>query len=242
VKSAVLRLKQQGVGQLLLIPMFPHYAMSSFETAVVRVKEVKARFARRCKCRWWRRITTNRRILTRWWPAPSRTWPRNTITCSSAITDCPNVTCARPIPPAPTAHGGELLRMVSEAHRTCYRVQCFRTTEAFVRQAGVTRYSVAFQSRLGRESWLQPYTHQEIVRLARDGIKRLLVLCPAFVRIARNPRGDRPPRPRRLPERGGQAFTQIPCLNTHPRWIAAWNGWWPAPSAPQPQAKPVPAL
>ena len=57
------------------------------------------------------------------------------------------------------------------------------TTELFVRRVGVPadKYSVAFQSRLGRDSWLQPSTAGELVRLAEAGVQRLLVICPAFV-------------------------------------------------------------
>ena len=71
----------------------------------------------------------------------------------------------------------------SPAHATCYRAQCFKTVAAFVRQAGVPegKYSVAFQSRLGREPWLKPYTDFELPRLAQQGVRKLLVMCPAFV-------------------------------------------------------------
>jgi hypothetical protein len=53
--------------------------------------------------------------------------------------------------------------------------------QAFVSRAGVTRYSTAFQSRLGRDPWLKPYTDHEIERFAKEGVKKLLVICPAFV-------------------------------------------------------------
>jgi ferrochelatase len=88
-------------------------------------------------------------------------------------------------------------RRESPAQATCYRAQCLHTVDAFVRKSGVTRYSVAFQSRLGRDPWLTPYTDKEIERLAREGVRRLRVLCPAF----------------------GTDFSLIPCLNRHPAWI-----------------------
>ena len=71
----------------------------------------------------------------------------------------------------------------SPAHATCYRAQCFKTVAAFVKQAGVPegKYSISFQSRLGRDPWLKPYTDYELPRLAQNGIKRMLVMCPAFV-------------------------------------------------------------
>ena len=71
----------------------------------------------------------------------------------------------------------------SSAQATCYRAQCFQTTAAFVKKAGVPRekYSVSFQSRLGKDPWLKPYTDFELERLAKEGVKKLLVICPAFV-------------------------------------------------------------
>jgi ferrochelatase len=118
----------------------------------------------------------------------------------------------------------------SSAHSTCYRVQCFKTAEAFVRKAGVTRYSVAFQSRLGREPWLQPYTDRELVRLAQDGIRKLLVICPAFVADCLETLEEIGMRGREtFLAAGGEEFTLIPCLNAHPLWIEALEKMVPRP-------------
>src|SRR6185312_6601320 len=71
----------------------------------------------------------------------------------------------------------------SPAHATCYRAQVFATTRAFAARGGLPagRYSNSFQSRLAGEPWLEPFTDLEFERLAKSGVKRLLVLCPAFV-------------------------------------------------------------
>ena len=71
----------------------------------------------------------------------------------------------------------------SPAHATCYRAQCFKTMAAFVAKAGVpgNQCSISFQSRLGRDPWLKPYTDVELAELPKRGYKRLLVICPAFV-------------------------------------------------------------
>jgi protoporphyrin/coproporphyrin ferrochelatase len=71
----------------------------------------------------------------------------------------------------------------SPAHRTCYRAQTIQTAREFARTAGLPhdKYSIAYQSRLGRDPWMQPYTDRELERLAHNGIKNLLVICPAFV-------------------------------------------------------------
>ncbi|MEZ1956694.1 ferrochelatase, partial [Pseudomonas asiatica] len=70
-----------------------------------------------------------------------------------------------------------------EALALCYRSQCLRTAEAFAERAGLEqgRWSVAFQSRLGRAKWIEPYTDAKLDELVQRGVKRLLVMCPAFV-------------------------------------------------------------
>jgi ferrochelatase len=81
---------------------------------------------------------------------------------------------------------------------------------------------VAFQSRLGRDPWLTPYTDRELERLAGAGVKRLLVICPAFVSDCLETIEEIGMRGREtFLAAGGQEFSLIPCLNEHPLWIEA---------------------
>src|SRR5205814_1706554 len=94
----------------------------------------------------------------------------------------------------------------------------------FVRQAGVLKgkYSISFQSRLGRDPWLKPYTDHELPKLAARGVKRLLVMCPAFVSDCLETLEEIGIRGREsFIESGGAELTLIPCLNEHPLWIGA---------------------
>ena len=100
------------------------------------------------------------------------------------------------------------------AHKTCYRSQCFNTAEAFVKRARVSEYSVAFQSRLGKEPWLKPYSDKVIEDLARNGVKKLLVICPSFVCDCLETLEEMGMRGREsFLNAGGVEFTLIPCLN-----------------------------
>jgi ferrochelatase len=114
--------------------------------------------------------------------------------------------------------------VASPAHATCYRAQCFKTVAAFVKQAGVPagKYSVSFQSRLGRDLWLMPYTDVELAELPKRGIKKLLVICPAFVSDCLETLEEIGIRGRAtFLSAGGQEFALVPCLNEHPRWLTA---------------------
>jgi ferrochelatase len=87
------------------------------------------------------------------------------------------------------------------------------------------KYSVAFQSRLGRDPWLKPYTDYELVRFAAEGKKRLLVICPAFVSDCLETLEEIGIRGREtFMNAGGSEFDQIPCLNEHPQWLEALEG------------------
>jgi ferrochelatase len=112
--------------------------------------------------------------------------------------------------------------VASPAHATCYRAQCFKTVAAFVKAAHVPRetYSVSFQSRLGRTPWLKPYTDFELPKLAERGVKRLLVICPAFVSDCLETIEEIGMRGREIfLGAGGKEFSLIPCLNEHPLWL-----------------------
>ena len=63
----------------------------------------------------------------------------------------------------------------------CYRTQCFATTKAIVDKLNLSSYSNSFQSRLGRTKWIEPYTDLVLPELAKNGVKNLAVVCPAFV-------------------------------------------------------------
>ena len=114
--------------------------------------------------------------------------------------------------------------IASPAHATCYRAQCFKTVAAFVAKAGVPKekYSVAFQSRLGKDPWLKPYSDLEIAEFPARGIKKLLVICPAFVSDCLETIEEIGIRGREtFLAAGGEDLTLIPCMNEHPQWLMA---------------------
>jgi ferrochelatase len=110
----------------------------------------------------------------------------------------------------------------SDAHPFCYRHQCFSTARLVAAKLGLTKdqWSVSFQSRLGRDPWLQPYTDFELERLPKDGVKKLLIICPAFVSDCLETIEEIGMRGRdSFMEAGGESYTMIPCMNENPAWI-----------------------
>ena len=223
IPAAFEKLRGRGVEDLLVIPLFPHFAMSSYETAVERVKEVAARLAPRMVLRFQPPFYTEPDYIGALAASAAPYLERGYDHLLFSFHGLPERHLRKADPT-----GSHCLRVEgcceidSEAHRTCYRAQCFKTVQALVRAAGVTRYSVSFQSRLGKAPWLRPYTDLELQRLAREGVKRLLVICPAFIADCLETLEEIGIRGRAaFLAAGGREFSLIPCLNEHPRWIDA---------------------
>lgn len=223
IPEAIARLKAANTKNLFLVPLYPHYAMSSYETVVVRVmEEVREQFPSL-------NVTTLQpfykdeayidalhqsaqpyleqgydHLLFSYHGIPVRHLNK----ADSSKAHC-NV-----VPNCCTT--------CSPAHSTCYKAQTIATTHAFAKKAAIpaSKYTISFQSRLGSEPWLQPYTDETLEQLAKSGVKKLAVMTPAFVadcletleEIAEEGKET-------FLEAGGKEFIMIPCLNEHPAWV-----------------------
>ncbi len=225
IENGLTALLQRDASDVLLVPLFPHYAMSTTESVVEETKAVLARLKPGMPLRvlppfydnplYLDALIANAEpylsqgydhLLFSYHGLPERHLRKTDPTGSHCL--CVANCCTLPSP----------------AHATCYRHQVLTTTEWFVRRVGVPadKYSVAFQSRLGRDTWLQPSTAGELVRLAQTGVQRLLVLCPAFVADCLETLEEIGQAGREtFLVAGGQSFTLIPALNDQQYWVAA---------------------
>ena len=223
IEQAVDNLLEHGIDDILLIPLFPHYAMSSYESAVEKTRSVLRKKAPAVNLvvqtpyfdhqDYIQALAASARemldrgfdhLLFSFHGLPERQLKKTDPSGSHclAANDC----CAGNHP----------------SHDTCYRAQCFKTAEAFVSTTGIPpeKFSVAFQSRLGRDPWLKPYTDLELSHLAKQGIKRMLVICPAFVSDCLETLEEIGMRAKEtFIEAGGESLELIPCMNEHPLWL-----------------------
>ena len=105
-----------------------------------------------------------------------------------------------------------------------YRAQCERTGALLGEALGLSneRFLVTFQSRFGREEWLEPYTDITLRALGRQGVTRLVVACPGFVADCLETLDEIEVLGKeQFHEGGGKEYSMVPCLNDHPAWIAA---------------------
>ena len=214
-----------GLTEVTAIPLYPHYAMSSYETAVENAKEVHKKYGYSFKLDFVKPYYNDElyidaladrmrpyldqpfdHILFSYHGIPERHLHKTDPTGSHCLKteNC----CLIP----------------SQAHETCYRHQCFSTTMLVTSKLGIPKekFSVSFQSRLGRDPWLKPYTDFRLQEMPKEGIRNLLILCPAFVSDCLETLEEIEMRGREtFIEAGGESYTMIPCLNTHPKWIKA---------------------
>lgn len=106
----------------------------------------------------------------------------------------------------------------------CYRSACFKTTELMVAKLGLSpdQYSTSFQSRLGKDPWIQPYTDETVEKLAKKGVKNLLVVSPSFVADCLETTLEIGEEYKELfEEHGGEVFNFTESLNADEAWADA---------------------
>jgi len=215
--------------EVILMPLYPQYAMSSYETAVEYMKEVHRKKEYSFKLTTIEPYYNNEdyiralsesikpylrkdfdKLLFSYHGVPARHILKGDITGNHCLksSDC--------------------CEMVSPAHKYCYRHQCFKTTGLVVHELQIPKekFELSFQSRLGRDKWLTPYTAQRLSELPNERVKKLLVACPAFVSDCLETLEEIAEQGKEIfLHAGGESFTMIPCLNTHPLWVGAIAKW-----------------
>lgn len=130
---------------------------------------------------------------------------------------------------------------IVDANRMCYRAHCVATTRGLQARLGLdpAKSSISFQSRLGRTPWLTPFTDLVIPELARKGVRRLAVFCPAFVADCLETLEEIGMRAAEsFKHAGGEELRLVPSLNDHPAWIAGLAAII-REAAPHPRALPI---
>ena len=221
--------KNADLEEVIAVPMYPHYAMSSYETAVEFAKEQHKNGKYRFKlttikpyyneenyinalCETIKPFLEREfdQILFSYHGIPERHIHKGDITGEH----CLKVANCCEVP--------------SDAHKYCYRHQCWTTTKLVTERLQIpnNKWGFSFQSRLGRDPWLQPYTAARLEELPNEGVKKILVVCPAFVSDCLETLEEIAVEGKEIfLHNGGESFEMIPCLNVHPLWVNAIAKW-----------------
>lgn len=228
------KLNDMGVDEVLIFPLYPQFAMATTETILVLAEEIRAahfphmRFsdipAFYNKPEYIEVLSRSieekikdldfEKLVFSYHGVPERHIRKSDVTKSHCKID------------------GTCCKTASAAHQFCYRHQCYETTRQVAEKLDLKEgtYFTSFQSRLGFDPWLQPYTDRTIERFGKEGIKKMAIVTPAFVSDCLETLEEIAMEGEEIfHEMGGKEFTTIPCLNDRDDWahvVATWiNDW-----------------
>lgn len=205
VQDTLLHMREAGVEQLVVVPLYPQYAGSSSATALDDVFRTLMRMRNMPALRTVRHFHDQPGYIQALAQSVREHWRQH-------------------------GRGEKLVMSFHGVPRFTldkgdpYHCECLKTGRLLAEALGLAKeeYVVCFQSRFGKAEWIKPYTTEVLGKLAKDGVKTVDVMCPGFVsdcletleEIAMEGKED-------FLTQGGQAYRYIPCLNDHPDWIKA---------------------
>ena len=230
IKKGLQELVDKGVDEVFLIPLYPQFAMATTETILVLAEDIRKEHFPDLKISDLPAFYNNEdyievlsksikknlegknydHLLFSYHGVPERHIRKRDITKSHCKID--GSCCVTPSP----------------AHEFCYRHQCLEVTRLVAKKLNLkdSTYSSSFQSRLGFDPWLQPYTDRTIERLGKEGIKNMAIATPAFVSDCLETLEEIAMEGEEIfHEMGGKEFSTIPCLNDDDEWVALLVKW-----------------
>lgn len=222
IRSALERLREQGVTRLLLAPLFPHYAQATTESSIKHAFkqltamdwtpdvselghfETENEFVEPLAESIRPYLNEDTHLLFSYHGLPIshvKRIDKSKKHCQK-IADCCSVKC--------------------DANSMCYGRHCSETTAAVVEKLGLSddQWSMSFQSRLGPVKWLEPATTSKVEDLVKRGIDKIVVVAPAFVADGLETLEELDIELREdFLEMGGKEITVVKCLNDDDKWI-----------------------
>lgn len=222
IEVGLQELYDKGVRDILVVPLYPQYTMSSTETVADKVLEIQNKKFKDTEINFLKAFYNHPDYIKVLAESIKEKLPENYDKLLFSYHGIPE------------RHDN---KAIGAAKRTklpieTYRNQCFETTKlvAAYLELPEDKYYTSFQSRLGRDPWIKPYTDHILEEFPEQGVKNLAICTPAFVsdcletleEISMEGREE-------FLKAGGESFTYIPCLNDRQDWVdvlVKWlNGW-----------------
>ena len=231
IESELLKLSEKNIDEVLFIPLYPHFADSTVTTSIEEAKRVIKQHQLAMTLSIVPPFYDNKDYIQ---SLGNSAQPYLSQDYDHIVFSYHGLPESHIIKLDESANHclqqSDCSQRAHACHTHCYRHQVFQTTQQFADQAGLLpqQYSIAFQSRLGREKWLGPNTEDRLRELANNGVKNILVICPAFVTDCLETLEEFAISGQDVfTEAGGESLTLIPCLNAHPDWVATLASWCP---------------
>jgi len=222
IKQAIEKLINKGCKEIIAVPLYPHYAQSTIFTTENKIKEISTSLGGNLKISFIRPFYNEEGYINALTSLIKESLPsdfdhllfsyhgipeRHVKNTDPSKTHCLKVK--------------DCCNIKADAHQFCYRHQVLETTKLCAKKLNIEKekWSVSFQSRIG-PGWLKPFTDKVLDELPKKNIKKLAVVCPAFVADNLETLEEINIRAReQFIHNGGIEFTYIPCLNDNNNWV-----------------------
>lgn len=222
IENGIKKLVEQGVTEIVLFPLYPQYAMSTTETVVEKAEEVrKAKFPN-VKIAYVEPFYNKEIYINCLAESIREKLPENFDALQFSYHGVPERHLYKTDPTKTCKIGDCCNQDWNPSHKFCYRHQCYKTTELVIEKLGIPKEKtvVSFQSRLGKDKWIEPYTDETLENLPKKGVKNLAICCPAFVSDCLETLEEISVEGKEeFLHAGGESFNYLPCLNDEDRWI-----------------------
>jgi ferrochelatase len=225
IDAALTRLKDAQVSNIRVIPMFPHYASASSGSVMQKIMELVSKWQTIPNISFMNSFHDNELMINVFAGNAEKYHPESYDHILFSFHGLPQRQLIK------SDHSGKhclksdsCCSTLTDDNKFCYSAQCHDTARLIAAKMNLPKekYTVCFQSRLGKDPWVYPYTSVVIEELAKKGMKRLLVFCPAFVADCLETvyevtveYGDE------FKKLGGEHVQLVESLNDHPVWINA---------------------
>lgn len=218
IEAGLQELYDKGVRDILVVPLYPQYTMSSTETVADKVLEIQKKSYKDTKINFLKAFYNHPDYIKVLGDSIKENLPEEYDKILFTYHGIPE------------RHDNKALRAakISKLPIETYRNQCFETTRLLTEylQLPEDKYTTSFQSRLGRDPWIKPYTDYVLEEFPEQGVKNLVVCSPAFVadcletleEISMEGQEE-------FLKAGGKQFTYIPCLNDRQEWVDTLVKW-----------------
>lgn len=223
IENGMKELASKGCNKIIIVPLYPQYAMSSYETVWVKALDVRDKHFKNIELQAIAPFYNHPKYLDAMKTHIQAFLPEEYDHILYSFHGIPERHIRRYQHPTALDTFEQCYHNTNHSHNDiCYVHQCYQFAEFISEKMNIPseKYSFSYQSRLGREKWMDPYTDECLVEYPKKGIKKLVILCPAFVSDCLETLEEINMEGRKeFLENGGEEFTYIPCLNTDDNWI-----------------------
>ena len=223
IRSVLEKMAKANYDCIIALPLYPQYASSSTGSTIAKVREAAKGYPTLPPIRFVEHFYEHPTFIKAWVEQFSK---HDVLSYDHVIfsfhglperhlrKESPSGNCLTP----------NCCATINDCNKTCYRAHCVATVKAILEHVAIpdNRYTIAFQSRLGSDPWIQPFSDEVVVKKAKEGAKKLLIASPAFVADCLETLYEIDVEYDELfKEHGGEKVELVESLNENATWIAA---------------------